>query len=395
MNFRFLLALMFISFVGFSQTEGSRTLRIYGHTMLDMGYNFGQSNSDWYDVMRPTQLPTFTNEYGTNGNVYMSVRQTRFGAESTLPTSIGPLKILFEFELFGVGSDAGKTTFRLRHAYGEIGKFGAGQTWSTFMDIDVFPNTLEYWGPNAMVFYRNIQLRYMPIQGPTRLTFSLEQPGSSQDLGIYGDRNELTDVYYRFPIPDLSGEFRKATSWGYVEIAGMLRYLSWEDLGDEPFDLSGSTWGWGLNLSSNYRINQNNILRGQLVFGEGVQSYIDDAGPDLGIQNNFGDSLQPIVGVALPVLGALAFIDHRWSENFTSAFGFGLVNIDNSDAQSPTSFKQGRYGIINLLYYPVPEVQIGTEIQYGGRTNFSDGWSYNTVKWQLSFKYTFNQPLKT
>ncbi len=23
------------------------------------------------------------------------------------------------------------------------------------MDIDVFPNSLEYWGPNAMVFFRN------------------------------------------------------------------------------------------------------------------------------------------------------------------------------------------------------------------------------------------------
>ena len=30
--------------------------------------------------------------------------------------------------MFGVGADAGQTTIRLRHAYGELGKFGAGQT---------------------------------------------------------------------------------------------------------------------------------------------------------------------------------------------------------------------------------------------------------------------------
>ena len=53
------------------------------------------------------------------------------------------------------------------------------------MDIDVFPNTVEYWGPAGMVFFRNVQFRYMPIQGDTRLTFALERPGASSDQGIY------------------------------------------------------------------------------------------------------------------------------------------------------------------------------------------------------------------
>ena len=30
-----------------------------------------------------------------------------------------------------------------------VGQFGAGQTGSPFMDSDVFPNSLEYWGPNG------------------------------------------------------------------------------------------------------------------------------------------------------------------------------------------------------------------------------------------------------
>ena len=53
------------------------------------------------------------------------------------------------------------------------------------MDADVFPNTLEYWGPVGMVFFRNIQIRYMPIQGDTRLTFALERPGASGDHGVH------------------------------------------------------------------------------------------------------------------------------------------------------------------------------------------------------------------
>ena len=125
----------------------TKAFELYGHIMTDVGYNLGQTHPDWFDVSRPTKLPSFENEFGTDGNVYFGVRQTRFGAKAWFPTSIGELKTQFEFELFGTGVDAGQTTFRLRHAYAELGKFGVGQTWSPFMDIDVFPNTLEYWGP--------------------------------------------------------------------------------------------------------------------------------------------------------------------------------------------------------------------------------------------------------
>ena len=143
--------------------------------MLDSGYDFGQIDPNWFDVVRPTQLPSFNNEFAPSGNVYASVRQTRFGVKSSTPTPFGDLNTIFEFELFGTGVDAGQTTFRLRHAYGELGQFGAGQTWSPFMDIGVFPNTVEYWGPNGMVFFRNVQVRWMPVRRKTgSVTLALE-----------------------------------------------------------------------------------------------------------------------------------------------------------------------------------------------------------------------------
>ncbi len=46
------------------------------------------------------------------------------------------------------------------------------------MDIDVFPNSLEYWGPNGMVFFRNVQFRWMPIKGEKRSVYlAVERPG--------------------------------------------------------------------------------------------------------------------------------------------------------------------------------------------------------------------------
>ena len=95
-----------------------KNLEIYGFAMTDMGYNFNQIQADWYDVVRPTKLPAYKNQYGTDGNVYFSVRQTRFGVKGYTQTPLGVLKTQFEFELFGTGVDAGQTTFRLRHAYG-------------------------------------------------------------------------------------------------------------------------------------------------------------------------------------------------------------------------------------------------------------------------------------
>ena len=62
--------------------------------------------------------------------------------------------------------------------------FGAGQTYSNFMDIDVFPNTIDYWGPSGMVFVRNPQLRITPwSQDGMGLSFSLEAPNSALDTG--------------------------------------------------------------------------------------------------------------------------------------------------------------------------------------------------------------------
>lgn len=389
-----LLLVICLSFLFVNKSIGqdeakSKEIKVYGHVMTDIGYNFGQINPDWFDVMRPTQLATFDDEFGSDGQVYFSVRQTRFGIDNNIQTKLGNLRIWFEWELFGTGADAGQTTIRLRHAYGELGKIGVGQYWSPFMDIDVFPNSIEYWGPNAMVFFRNIQFRYMPIQGDTRLTFALERPGASGDGGIYADRIELQDISLRFPLPDFSAEYRQATNFGYIELATILRRVEWEDNGTDAFDLSGSVWGWGFNLSSNINFGEN-TLRIQGVIGEGIQNYVNGGGPDIGTVNQLSNTVSPIKGVAIPIATGLIFLDHRWNEKFTSSIGYSMVNVENTDAQNPTAYKQGRYGLVNLLYYPVEHVMMGGEIQYGGRDNYLDGWSEDIVKLQFSFKYNFS-----
>src|SRR5262252_5531893 len=58
------------------QDEPKSYMDIYGFLMLDMGYDVKVNNPDWFDVNRPTKLPSFSGEFGKNGNTYFGVRQT-------------------------------------------------------------------------------------------------------------------------------------------------------------------------------------------------------------------------------------------------------------------------------------------------------------------------------
>jgi hypothetical protein len=362
---------------------------IYGFAMLDTGYQGKQNDPNWFDVVRPTKLPAFANQFGEDGRWFAGVRQSRFGVKSYFPTELGELRTTFEFELFGTGVDQGQTTFRLRHAYGELGEFGAGQTWSPFMDIDVFPNSIEYWGPTGMVFFRNVQVRWMPIQGESRLTIAVERPGASADAGVIADRIEIQNVRARFPVPDISAEYRYGGhDWGYVEIAGIYRKMNIDDTLEDQFDLDQSITGWGINLSSNLKFGDS-TLRLQYVYGEGIQNYMNDAPVDVGAKSNLGDPISPVEGEALPLHGVVAFVDLTWSEKWTSSFGYSMIDIENSDLQAANAFHIGQYALGNLLYYPTKNVMMGGEFQWGHRENFADGFEVDDYRIQFSFKYNF------
>ena len=369
------------------------SLEVYGFAMLDIGHDFKQINPNWSDTLRVTRLPSVPDEFGENHNTFAGVRQSRLGVRSSTPTPVGELKTTFEFELFGTGVDEGQTTFRLRHAYGELGAFGAGQTWSPFMDPDVFPNSLEYWGPTGMVFFRNVHVRWMPVKGEHAVTLALERPGASGDQGVYEDRIELDGIRARFPLPDFSASYKYTQDWGYVRAAGMLRSIKWDDTLDDAFDLSGDATGWGLNLSSNFKATESDVIRLQFVFGEGIQNYMNDSPVDIGIVTNFGNPVTPLLGEPIPIVGLVAFVDHTWSERFSSAIGYSWQDNDNTEAQAPSAFREGHYALGNLLYYPAPNVMVGGELQWGRRENFSDGFQSDGFKLQVSAKYNFSWKL--
>jgi len=370
-------------------------LEIYGFAMLDNGYNAGRIDPNWFDVMRPTKLPAFKNEFGRNGEWFAGVRQSRLGFKATMPYGKHVVKAVVDFDFFGVGIDAGQTTIRLRHAYGEYGQFLGGQTESTFMDLDVFPNILDYWGPNGMVFFRNVQLRWTPWTTEySNAMISLERPGASSDGGVYADRIELQNIKARFRFPDVAGHVRLGNKRGHIQFSGIVRDINWDDvLPNDQFNLDGHVIGWGVHVSGNINVKKD-VIRLSVVYGRGVQNYMNDAPIDVGVFHQPDNRITPIFGRPLPLLGTVSFLDHVWSDKFTSSIGYSLVDIKNSDAELPTDFRRGQYGIANLLYYPVKPVLMGAEFQYGRRSNFADHYHYNDYKLQVSFKYSFSFTLE-
>ena len=379
-----------------SNSQGESTFEIYGFAMLDAGYQFKQNDPDWFDVVRPTKLPSFPNEFAPNGNTYFGVRQSRLGVKSSTPTKYGELKTQFEFELFGTGAQAGQTIFRLRHAYGELGQFGAGQQNTVFMDGDVFPNTIEYWGPNGMVLFRNVQFRWMPLKGRNALTIALERPGASADQGRFEDRIELQGVRGHFNLPDLTANFRWTRDWGHFQVAGLLKRMAWIDNNDDEFDLGGSAVGAGLNLTSALKFGEHDTGKFAFVFGKGIQNYMNDADVDVGIETNLaaGDPRRPIVGKALPMWSFIAYLDHYWSKKWSTSVGYSMMDVDNSNGQAADAYRRGHYASGNLLYYPWDNVLMGGEFIWGRRENFLDGFKSDDFRIQFSFKYNFSKSLK-
>ena len=385
---------------GAAQAQSGPSFEIYGFAQADFIQDFNRVNPDWDATLRPSKIPTITGQFGDNGQSIASVRQTRFGVQATQDIAGQPLFVKFEFDLYGVGDDAGQTTFRLRHAYGSWGPVLAGQTNSVFMDIDTFPNTIDYWGPNGMVFLRNPQVRYTYKSGGSEFAIAIEKPGNDIDPGnIREVAPELgSNIRGDEKWPDLTAHFRYDDDWGHVQIAGILRNVGYETVGTPDNKPSNSKMGWGINGSANIKTWDKDVLHLSAVYGEGIASYMNDGGTDLGPKLVAG-ARQPIAGVlpppgslrgdVVPLLGLMVYYDHYWSDTFSTSIGWSMVDVDNRSFQSGDAFNKAQYASANVLWTPDKRILIGAELLWGELEDFS-GSKGDDTRIQFSFKYSFS-----
>jgi hypothetical protein len=380
-----------------SAADADKSFEIYGFAQADYIQDFGgRLDPSWDDAFRPSKIG-IDGAYGTDGQTSISVKQSRFGVKGTMPTgSSTPITFKFEFDLFGTGADAGQTTFRLRHMYAEWGSILAGQTNSLFMDGDVFPNTIDYWGPAGMVFYRNVQIRWTPFRSDMgHFAIAIERPGNDVDAGNIRllEGFDGAEVQNDETMPDLTAQWRINGDWGHFQAAGILRKVGYE-FRATPADSwnSGSETGWGINLGTAINVFGSDKVLLQVVYGDGIASYMNDGGMDLAPRVVASAPSLSITSEAVPLTGIVAYYDHYWNEKWSSSIGYSYTEVDNTNFQDGSAFKKGEYASVNLLATPAKNVMVGGELLWGKRTN-NDGSTGDDMRFQFTVKYNFSSVL--
>ena len=377
-----------------------RSFEIYGFAMADYIQDSKRMDPNWVDAFRPSKIAVPEGEFGANGEASFSIKQSRFGVKGTMPTGEGSpaLNFKFEFDMFGTGADAGKVAVRLRHAYGEWGQLLAGQTNSLWMDIDVFPNVIDYWGPPGMVFYRTPQFRWTFFSDDhSRFAIALEKPGNDVDPGNIRLVEEFSEATVRGhqTAPDFTVAYRYDDAWGHAQLAGILRKVGYEYQVNpaEPFK-KGSNTGWGLDATAAINtIGKDKLLLGA-VYGHGIASYMNDGGMDLAPNAFFNPALPvpTLSAEAVPLQGLMLYYDHYWNSKFSSSIGYSYDEVSNTNFQAPDQFHRGEYASVNLLAYPAEKVMIGIEAIWGKKTD-NNRQNGDDFRFQVSVKYDFGTKL--
>ena len=378
------LALGDPSGVARAEAANGPRLELRGFAQLDYVQAFQGVDPNWAAAVRPSRIATDPATYGTSPEATLSVRQSRWGAYAAAPVGGDELRTSLEFDFFGVGRDEGQTTIRLRHAYGEWGALLAGQTNSVFMDGDIFPNMIEYWGPAGMVLYRQPQLRFSPVRGASTLALALERPGTVIDAGALPGTFESHS-----PLPDLTAHYRFSLSAGHVQLAAIARDLGYRSTG-APEERKGNVLGWGLHASSVATLPlggaSSATLRMSAVYGHGIANYMNDGGVD--IAPTSGGSFE-----AQPQLGTVGFVDLAFGPVLGASVGYSFTQVQNSSGQSPGAFHRGDYASATLTCSPRASVLTGVSYTWGQRTNF-DGDTGVDQRAQLTVKYSFSGLIK-
>ena len=370
-------------------------LELYGFLQTDVIQDFDRVNPDWDATLRPSRIPTTKGEFGGDGQSIFSVRQSRLGVKATGKLAGKPYEAKFEFDLFGTGVDAGQTTFRVRHMYAKWGPFLAGQTNTLFMDGDIFPNVVDYWGPAGMVFVRNPQLRFTFIDdGHWTGAVALEHPSDDIDPGRIRliDEDIASNIQSNEELPDLTAAIAYRGDWGHVRLAGILRKIGYETKGTENNKPSGHETGWGVNATTSINISPA-VLRLGAVYGRGIATYMNDGGMDLApavsTQPGPGTIILVPRAVAVKLFGLSAYADFNWSKQWTSSIGYSFDKVDNTNFQEDTAFHKGQYASVNLLWHPAENVFTGGELLWGKRTD-NDGNDGKDLRFQYSFHWDFS-----
>jgi len=198
--------------------ESNQTFKFYGliegHAIKD----FGQSGPS--DIFTDLAFQPLDNAGGLKGRTRYTAETSRLGFDVSTPINGAPLAAKLEIDFYGYSQEK-RNKPRLRQAYVEHKGWLAGKTWSTFMDLDGLPETVDFNGPIGAPFSRRVMLRYAwgDADKGYKWTVALEQAkdqfgggSSGEKLPIFVARVDKTLANGAYNVRVMSHEKRSPTN---------------------------------------------------------------------------------------------------------------------------------------------------------------------------------------
>ncbi len=355
-------------FPGSWKVPGSNTsVSFSGFVKLDAIYDFDKDFGDsFYVYANPSAIPLDGEK--SQPNLSLHAKQTRLRFDSLTSTSAGQLKTRIETDFYGDGN-----TLRLRHAYASLGPVLAGQTWTTLMDENTYADTVDFDGPVGVVTGRMPQVRYSHAMGKNLTAqVALEDPGSPAILGTASSSQDR--------LPNLLAALRLKTSWGAVNVSGLMGQVLYEEGAvEESLTISA------LHLGANIGLGKDTRLWGTFNAGQGGLANFMVGAPAAAILGANGEL------EAIDSMGGFVGLTHNWSSAVSSGFYYGWVKNDFEDAAKATypDLSESLQSIhANVWWSPAPKVRVGAEIMKGWRET-NGGGEGDATRFQLGLVYSF------
>lgn len=335
--------------------SGNYVLGIGGFVAANISSDFnGLSDKDFviYDIPVPTA------KFKDN-KFNFALDQSRLFVKLVGNTELGRLVAYVETDFRG-GSGG---LLHLRQAYVSFKNLLVGQTWSTFMDLDGTPYTLDFEGPNSMISIRQPMIRYtLPFAKNWSLEAALEVPTIS-----YSTRQDMAPLSFPQSVPDIPARLIYSAGFGHIQLAGLLRTLI---VPDTLVNGSNHSVGYGFAFSGSINLPAGFKFQYQATYGKGISHYIN------GLKNRGLDLLyNPATRSTslIPIWGGYVNLARTWGRNgmFTSNLLYGQANADIHDSALPHQYKRGYYFAINTVWTFIKYGTVGVEFLHGARTNIN------------------------
>ena len=360
---------------GFFTLPGTTTmLRFGGNAKVDVIHDFDPAGDP--DIFITSTIPVGPTPSSDNTSIGIGQSRLDFELRRPLAGKVGgDLRFFCEFNFLG---ENGATTPDLRHLYGQAMNILAGFTFSTLMDADSLPDTLDFEGPGSMVYMLQPQLRWTKAFGDrTTLAFAVERGTSDLVTEVPTDPDIV--ITPTSPWPDGIVRYRYETDRWHLQAGAVLRSVG----GYTSTLVERHVPAGGVSVSGAVQLSGNDTLLWQGNFGQGMGRYVEDMtglAADVGLDED-GDL------VALPVAAGFAALQHSWNEEFRSSFVWGRIDLDSAGKTLTTSFHTSDYAAANLIWNPKgTPFNVGIEYLYG-RQQIATGEAGDAHRLQFSFQY--------